>query len=441
MLKIISYISFAFAGIFLLLLIGIVFGRFSNKSKKTKEQAMMRARFYGIVGAIFLIAGVALLFLPGEARGLKEFIREETPVEGYEESEEISALPSDIFAAGDDYYIRTGDGKIYGYLAAKDEDKKITYSEGLSYEQGLAVAGGKDVLALLNEAGELMLTGAFEYQKYEKNDTVFSNKLIAENCTYVSGNSNNLMYVSGGKLYTLGYNAFCQLGDGTERSRLEPMEILEKVSSVSVSSTHTLVVDTYGNLYGFGDNSYSEMGNRTTAESATPIRLMGGVKQAAAGQFFSVVLTKNGDVYAAGRNDFGQLGTGDQRDYATYKKVLSDIVKISVGPHSCAALSKNGGLYVWGKNVDGILGLEDEYLTEPTLLMEGVYDVAMGPRSMGIIRLNRDVEFCGIARPKLNRKMIQKVYEFDATIPEEELYRETEEMPAKPSNPKKSEEE
>ena len=28
------------------------------------------------------------------------------PVEGYEESEEISALPSDIFAAGDDYYIR-----------------------------------------------------------------------------------------------------------------------------------------------------------------------------------------------------------------------------------------------------------------------------------------------------------------------------------------------
>ncbi len=438
MLKIISIVSFAFALIFLLMLLFALMQRTKKKSQKVRKQILSRRRLYAAAGAIFFLAGFALQLISARGYVLKSFISAASPVDEYKKGSSVEALPDRIYAVGDDYYIHTGKNKIYGHLAITEtttndkgeETETLSYQNGLCFSKMQAVAGGEGLLATLDLKGNLRLNGAFQYLTYEKDDTSFNQQLFAKNCSFVSANRNSLLYVEGGDLYSAGYNAFGQLGDGTERNRVDSSMILERVASVSTSQTHTLAVDIYGNLYGFGDNSYSEMGNRTTAASGTPIKLMSGVKQAEAGRYFSVILAKNGDVYTAGRNDLGQLGTGDNRDYATYKKVLEGVMKIAVSDHSCAALTADGKLYVWGSNAAGQLGKGAESWNAPQKIAEDVYDVAMGPQSMGVIRLNRDVEVSGAARPEGGAEW-HSVYAFGATVPEDQMYSEKVEMPAK----------
>lgn len=430
MLNIISLISFAFAGLLGLFLLGTFLRNAKKKSKKERKELANRVRFYAVAGAIFLIAGVALQLIPQKSAALKQFISEASPEDIYKRTEKVQDLPYRIFAVEDDYYVLSEKGMAYGHLAIADEEdeESITYENGLCYRDVCSIDGGENLLAVLDKKGSLRLTGAFEYLTYEKDPTTFAAKEYSKNCTFMAATGNNLMYVEDGDLYSAGYNAFGRLGDGTERNRIESNKILKNVASVSVSDTHTLVVDIYGNLYGFGDNSYSEMGNRTTAASSTPIKLMNGVKQAEAGRYFSIVLTKNGEVHAAGRNDLGQLGTGDHRDYAVYKKVLDGVMKIAVGESSCAALTDQGELYVWGLNDVDQFGLEKETINKPKKIADDVYDVAMGDHSIGIIRLNRDVAFSGAARSK-TKEVFETVYAFDATVPEEERYQEIIEMP------------
>ena len=438
MLKIVSIVSFALALIFSILLIFMLLQKITKKSLKMRKRIMGRRRLYGFAAALFFLVGLVLQFVALPAADLKEFIDSGSPVDAYQkasrgsnEEKAVAALPCELFALGNDYYVRTGDHKIYGYLQ-KGVQGAQTYQKGLVYRNVAQVTGGEELVAVRNKNGVLELTGAFEYLTYEKDDTYFKAEQYAENCSFADATANTLFYVENGNLYSAGYNAFSVLGDGTERNRLTGDKILENVATVSSGETHTLAVDIYGNLYGFGDNSYSEMGNRTTAQSTTPEKLMSGVKQAEAGRYFSVVLTKNGEVYVAGRNDLGQLGTGDDRDYATYMKILDGIDKIAVSKNSCAAITANGILYVWGDNSAHQLGAGEAVLRTPTQLATDVYDVAMGESSMGIIKLNRDVLVTGTARAEQSNEFTQAVWQFNATVPQNQLYRNTVVMPVRP---------
>lgn len=428
MIQLISYVSFVFAGLLGLLLLGNILRSGSKKiSKKVRKEIAARIRLYAVAGAVFLIAGVALSLIPEKSQEIKQFISEESPEDIYERSNNTKDLPARLYAVGDDYYVLTGKGNAYGHLSFEEEEKTV-YKDGLCHRNLQAIGGDENLLATLDTKGNLTLNGAFEYLTYENDPTDFSAERYAKNCSFLAATGNNLMYISDGDLYSVGYNAFGRLGDGTERNRTESTKVLENAGSVSVSDTHTLAVDVYGNLYGFGDNSYSEMGNRTTASSSIPIKLMNGIKQAQAGRYFSVVLTKNGEVHTAGRNDLGQLGTGDARDYAIFKKVLDGVMKIAVGENSCAALTDQGELYVWGDNSEGQFGLQEKQINAPTKIAEDVYDVALGKGSMGVIRLDRDVEVSGVARGE-ETEAFATVYTLDATVPEEELYQEIIEMP------------
>lgn len=432
MLKLFAIISFIFAGIFLLLFLLNLAKPLKKKSLKTRQKILGRRRLYGVALGCFLVAGIILQVAGGKTNVLpKTFISDATPLEAYQQSSAYESLPDAIFATGNDYYIKNGRNEIYGYLALEDEEGALSYQEGLCYEDAVQVAGGKDFIAVRSKKGSLRLLGAFEYLRYEKDSSSFDGEERSKDCSFMDANSNNLFYVEDGTLYSVGYNAFGLLGDGTERNRLEGSAVLENVKSVSVSPTHALIVDIYGNLYGVGDNSYSEMGNRTTAHSPTPTKLMSGVKEAKAGKYFSVVLTKDGDVYTAGRNHLGQLGTGDDRDYATYMKVLEGISKISVSNYSCAALTADGDLYAWGDNEHKQLGIGREQLNKPQKVAEEVYDAAMGEQSMGLIFMNRDVAVTGAARKNQDKSYIQVLYELDGEVPADQYYRETVEMPSR----------
>lgn len=440
MLRIISVVGYVFGALFVLLLLLSLLRNTKKKSLKGRKKIINRRKVYGVAALFFLVIGIVLQVSTEQGeKNFKEFINDTSPEDVYQANNSYSSLPAEIFSAGDDYYIKNGKNQIFGYLdigtvVETEEGKKVdssSYESGLCYTDALQVAGGKDFLAVRSKSGVLTLMGAFEYLAYEKDASHFKGEKRAEKCTFLDANSNNLFYVENGTLYSAGYNAFGVLGDGTERNRLESSAILENVASVSVSPTHVLAVDIYGNLYGFGDNSYSEMGNRTTAQSPTPIKLMGGVKQAQAGKYFSVVLTKNGDVYTAGRNHLGQLGTEDYRDYATYMKVLEGVDKISVKGNSCAALTAGGTLYVWGDNAKHQLGISDQKVNKPIKVSTDVYDMAMGEASMGVILLNRNVAVTGVAREQEGNAYLRTIYELNAQVPVEYLYRPLVVLPAR----------
>ncbi len=444
MLRNFGLVSFGFAGIFLVLLVLMLLQRLRKKGLKSRKKIRSMRRLYLVATVVFAVLGLTLTLL-GQAEGRKigDFVNESSPVEVYQTAAKKDAekayplLPVELFSAGDEYYIRTGTNDIYGYLLKEtvqtdeqgNETKTLSYEKGLSFQKSLQVSGEGDFLAVVNEKGVLQLQGAYEYLTYEKDNTTFENQVYSRDCTFVNATENNLFYVSGGDLYSAGYNSFGQLGDGTERNRIEGVKILENVASVSASETHVLVVDDYGNLYGFGDNSYSEMGNRTTAQSMVPIKLMSGVKQAQAGRYFSVVLTKNGDVFVAGRNHLGQLGTGDGREYASYTRILEGIDKISVHADTCAALTANGVLYGWGNNEHRQLGNGEAVIKTPTQIATEVYDVAVGHTSMAILKQNRDVYLSGTARPVNNNELFQALYQFGATVPQDRLNRTNVVMP------------
>ena len=431
MLQIIGYISFSLASAFGVLLLLSALQTTKKKSLKKRKKIRAGRRVFGVAAGLFLVLGLALQLATLPRAELKGLIGKESPVDLYTKvktntEKAYQTLPKEIFVLDNDYYVKTENGRLYGYLL-----KGETYEKGLVSKDTAQVTGGERLMAALNTKGDLTLTGAFEYLTYEKDDTYFNAKRYSRDCSFVEATNNSLFYIENGKLWSAGYNAFGKLGDGTSRNRLESVMILEDCASVSSSETHTLAVDVYGNLYGFGDNSYSELGNRTTAASITPIKLMSGVKQAEAGRYFSIVLTKNGEVYAAGRNDKGQLGTGDNRDYATYKKVLDGVTKISVNKNSCAALTASGILYVWGDNGAHQLGAGEATVNAPKKYAENVYDVVMGTDSMGIITLTRDVRVTGEARAEKNNEYEQDVWAFGATVPEDKIYRETVVMPTR----------
>lgn len=431
MLQIIGYISFAFALVFGVLLLISVMQNTKKKSLKVRKKIKNARRVFGVAGGLFLVLGLALQLAALPQAELKGLISKESPVDLYTKvktntKKAYQTLPCQIFALDNDYYVKTENGKLYGYLL-----KGESYEKGLAAKDVVQVSGGEHLMAAVNTKGDLTLTGSFEYLTYEKDDTYFNAKRYGKDCSFAEATNNSLFYIEDGKLWSAGYNAFGKLGDGTTRNRLEGAMILEDCASVSSGETHTLAVDVYGNLYGFGDNSYSEMGNRTTAASITPIKLMSGVKQAEAGRYFSIVLTKNGEVYAAGRNDKGQLGTGDNRDYATYKKILDGVTKISVNKNSCAALTAAGILYVWGDNSAHQLGAGEAVINTPKQYSENVYDVVMGADSMGIITLTRDIRVTGEARAEKNNEYEQDVWAFGATVPEDKIYRETVVMPTR----------
>ncbi len=445
MLQNLGWISFGFAGVFLILLLVALLQRLRKKSLKSRKKIKAMRRFYLVGLLVFAVLGLVLSLLDlAEERKIGSFVADTSPVEVYQSAvkadaaKAYSSLPVELFSAGDNYYIRTGENDIYGYIEKEttqtDEKgnpvKVLSYEKGLSFRETVQVSGEGDFLAIRSGKGVLRLNGAYEYLTYEKDNTTFKNAVYSRDCSYVNANENNLYYVDRGDLYSAGYNSLGQLGDGTERNRIEGVKILENVASVSVSETHVLAVDIYGNLYGFGDNSYSEMGNRTTAQSLTPIKLMSGVKQAQAGRYFSIVLTKNGDVFVAGRNQLGQLGTGDGREYASYTRILEGIDKIAVHANSCAALTASGVLYVWGSNEHHQFGNGEAVMQTPVQIATDVYDVAMGHNSMGIIKHNRDVYVSGVARPVNNNEYFQALYQFNATVPQEHLYRTNVVMPA-----------
>lgn len=168
-----------------------------------------------------------------------------------------------------------------------------------------------------------------------------------------------------GDVYSWGDNEFGQLGDGSYTDELSPQLLtgLTDIKSVATTETSSAAVANNGDLYVWGNNDQGQLGTGNTSVINFPLlnSLLNSVDTIAGGHDHFVALKSDGTVWAVGNNDFGQLGQNDVVNSSSPLQVLglSNIVSIGAGAYSSFAIDNAGMLYVWGNNTNGQLGLND----------------------------------------------------------------------------------
>ena len=135
-----------------------------------------------------------------------------------------------------------------------------------------------------------------------------------------AGNTHSVALQSDGTVWTWGNNANGQIGDGTNTTRLLPVQVSgfgpgSGVVAVSAGNNHNLALKLDGSVWAWGGNVVGQLGDGTTTPGFTPVPVSGfgigsGVVAIAAGNFYSLAMKADGTVWAWGPNLSGQLGDG-----------------------------------------------------------------------------------------------------------------------------------
>ena len=162
-----------------------------------------------------------------------------------------------------------------------------------------------------------------------------------------AGSRHTVALDGGGGLWAWGWNAYGQVGDGTEeRNKYEPTRIGTRNDWVSIAAgqDHTLAIDASGGLWAWGSNIRGELGDGTNVNRNTPTRV--GNKSdwvtVSGGNGHTVAIDAGGSLWAWGYNEVGQLGDGTRENRNTPTRIgtRNDWVAASAGGLRTAALTR-----------------------------------------------------------------------------------------------------
>ena len=261
------------------------------------------------------------------------------------------------------------------------------------------VRAGRVVLALLVVCGALAACGsqqadsgiyAWGYNGFGQLGTgnttdaklpvasVSGGDIADENPIAVSSGANHVCaLVQGGRVYCWGDNSHGQLGNGTNTSSSDPVQVDpggalsgKSITWISAGGNHTCAVAVPGNVFCWGDNTYGELGNGSTNDSNVPVRVNttshfgnSSIRQVHLGYNHTCAVNTGGSVFCWGDNESGQLGNASLS--SSSKAVvtlpppdeLTDLVSvISAGGNNSCELTNRGTAYCWGDNSRGQLG-------------------------------------------------------------------------------------
>ena len=170
-----------------------------------------------------------------------------------------------------------------------------------------------------------------------------------------------------GKVYTWGDNTSGQLGNGTNVSSDDPVEVKFPtgtiITGIASGENHNVAVDKDGNVWTWGKNSNYQIGH-TGGDQNTPYKVTGLPKviKVAAGNNNTMVITENNELYGWGLNANGDLGLGNNTNKVLPTKIedIKDIIDIQGGKNHFIALNSAGEVYTTGSNLYGQLGIDKQ---------------------------------------------------------------------------------
>lgn len=236
-------------------------------------------------------------------------------------------------------------------------------------------AGFNHSLAVLSN-GKVMAWGQNYYGQLGNNSTVDTSLPVQvqglAGIEAVEGGANHSIALgaAGGALWSWGYNANGELGNGsiTHKYTPVPVEALSGLASASGGDGHTLALRWNGTLWAWGYNAYGQLGDGSVVQRLTPVAVHDGAGEftgavaISAGAHHSLALKSDGTVWTFGQNDRGQLGDGSaiNRDLPVQVKqgagYLTGVIAIAAGANHSLALKSDGTVWAWGHNLYGQLG-------------------------------------------------------------------------------------
>jgi len=169
-----------------------------------------------------------------------------------------------------------------------------------------------------------------------------------------------------GSLWCWGGNAEGEVGDGTMKTRSQPVQVTPpgmRVISFALGAWHTCIVDFTGSTWCWGDNTSGELGIAMTGvPGLTPTRVSGlpaEMLEIAAGAGHTCAIAKDGTLWCWGRNRYGELGDGTMSDRTLPVRVKafgSTVAAVTARYYHTCAIATERSLWCWGWGGSGQLG-------------------------------------------------------------------------------------
>lgn len=167
-------------------------------------------------------------------------------------------------------------------------------------------------------------------------------------------------------LWTWGWNAKGQLGDGTTVNKSSPVQVGALTTwTTQFSSGYDTAgaIASDGTLWMWGEGGDGELGDGTTVDKSSPVQVgaLTDWSKLAAGKLHFLSIKTDSTLWAWGVGTTGQLGQGDILTKSSPVQIgaLTDWAQVSGGDASSFAIKTDGTLWSWGKNNNGQLGVGD----------------------------------------------------------------------------------
>lgn len=245
-------------------------------------------------------------------------------------------------------------------------------------KKNIQVATGSSHSVVLKNDGTVWLWGDNYYGKIE-NDVQETNldlrQIIGlEDICYICANSSRTMALkTDGTVWIVGYTQHANGDDESYKYLPKQVPNLPSIripenefeTTVALSSTHAMAVDTDGMVWAWGWKGYGCLGDGEDAENGhyqenIPIKVKNirNIKSVAVGFASSFAVDYENSLWCWGNGKDGKLGLGESISICkTPKKMsLSQIKMISVSEEHSVALKEDGTVWTWGYNESGQTG-------------------------------------------------------------------------------------
>jgi alpha-tubulin suppressor-like RCC1 family protein len=239
-----------------------------------------------------------------------------------------------------------------------------------------SVSAGYQITAAIKTDGTLWTCGYNNYGQLGNNSTVNTSSFAttagggttwSQVSVYGTSFSGLLAAIkTDGTLWTCGYGTGGGLGNGSTANTSSPGQVAgggTNWAQVSCGyNAFTAAVKTDGTLWTCGYNAVGQLGNGSTTNTSSPGTVSGGGttwSQVSCGGNFIAAIKTDGTLWSWGQNGSGQLGTGNFTNYSSPVTIAGGGTtwkQVSTGQLGGAAVKTDGTLWTWGRGTAGLLG-------------------------------------------------------------------------------------